>query len=166
MVSLKKHLLPLLCSAVVCCASAVMATESGETAQTLTRSGTYASAKGPDSLFTGNVRVDRIFNAHEAAPFTAAYVTFEPGARSFWHSHPAGQHLIVTFGTGRTGTEDGRVVEIKAGDTIWCPPSVRHWHGAAPTTGMTHIAITGIKDGKTAHWMEAVTDEQYLAVER
>lgn len=157
-----KGMASVFCSALVCCASGAMAAES-DGGQVVTRSGTYASAKGPEKTFTGNVRVDRIFNANEAAPFTAAYVTFEPGARSFWHSHAAGQHLIVTFGTGLTGTADGKVVEFRAGDEIWCPPNIRHWHGAAPDNGMTHIAITGIKDGKSTDWMEAVTDEQYNA---
>lgn len=159
----RKSLTAILCSAIACCTSVAVAAEGEGTKQVITRSGTHASVKGPDKTFTGNVRVDRIFNANDAAPFTAAYVTFEPGARSFWHTHVAGQHLIVTFGTGLTGTEDGRVVEIKAGDEIWCPPNVKHWHGAAPTTGMTHIAITGVKDGKSTNWMEAVTDEQYNA---
>lgn len=159
----RKSLTPILCSAVVCCASIAMAAECEGTKQVVTSSGTHASVKGPDSTFTGNVRVDCIFNANDAASFTAAYVTFEPGARSFWHSHVAGQHLLVTFGTGLTGTEDGKVVEIKARDESWCPPNVRQWHGAAPTTGMTHIAITGVKDGKSTDWMEAVTDEQYNA---
>lgn len=158
-----KFLMPFCCSLVVCCASLAVAAESDGTTQTVTRAGTHASVRGPERTFTGNVRVDRIFNANDAAPFTAAYVTFEPGARSFWHSHVAGQHLIVVFGKGLTGTADGKVVEIMPGDEIWCPPDVKHWHGAAPDTGMTHIAITGVKDGKNTNWMEPVTDEQYNA---
>ena len=112
-------------------------------------------------LSRGNVRVDRIFLANEDAPYSAAYVTFEPGARSFWHTHPAGQHLIVTYGQGLTGTEDGKVQEFSVGDEIWCPPNVKHWHGAKPDQAMTHIAITGVVDGKGATWLEEVTDEQY-----
>lgn len=143
-------------------ASAIaQAAEATDGSQIITRAGTHASTKGSEKFFTGNVRVDRIFNANEAAPFTAAYVTFEPGARSFWHTHPSGQHLVVTFGVGRTGTVDGRIEEFKAGDVLWCPPGVKHWHGAAPHSAMTHIAITGIKDGTSAEWMEKVTDEQY-----
>jgi quercetin dioxygenase-like cupin family protein len=107
------------------------------------------------------VRVDPLFPANDSAPFSGAYVTFEPGARSAWHIHPAGQHLLVTAGVGRTGEWEGRVDEIKAGDVIWCPPGIKHWHGAAPTTAMTHIAITGRLDGKSVEWMEKVTDEQY-----
>jgi quercetin dioxygenase-like cupin family protein len=96
------------------------------------------------------------------APFTGAYVTFEPGARAFWHTHPAGQHLIVVFGAGRTGTGGGKGEEIKAGDGIWCPPGDKQWHGASPATAMTHIALSGrLPDGKTAEWMEEVSDEQY-----
>jgi quercetin dioxygenase-like cupin family protein len=141
--------------------SIAQAAETAQDDQIITRAGTHASAKGSEKFFTGNVRVDRIFTANESAPFTAAYVTFEPGARSFWHTHPAGQHLVVTFGIGRTGTVDGNVEEFKAGDVLWCPPGVKHWHGAAPNSAMTHIAITGVKDGKSAEWMEEVSDRQY-----
>lgn len=141
--------------------SYVLSANYAEAEQVVTRSGTYATANGPKETFTGNVYVKRIFNANDAAPYTAALVTFEPGARTFWHSHVAGQHLIVTQGSGLTGTEDGKVVEIKEGDEVWCPPNVKHWHGASPTTGMTHIAITGIKNGKSTHWLEAVSNEQY-----
>ena len=112
-------------------------------------------------IFTGNVRVDRLFPANDAAPFSGAYVTFEPGARSAWHTHPTGQHLIVTAGVGRTQAWGGPIEEIKAGDVIWCPPQVKHWHGASPTTAMTHIALTGTINGKNVEWMEQVTDEQY-----
>lgn len=132
-----------------------------ESSQVITRAGTNPSVKGSAQFFTGNVRVDRLFNSEEAAPFTGGHVTFEPGARSFWHTHPAGQHLVVTFGVGRTGTAGGKVEEIKAGDVLWCPPGVKHWHGASPHSAMSHIAITGIKDGNGVEWMEAVTDQQY-----
>jgi quercetin dioxygenase-like cupin family protein len=125
------------------------------------RSGSQPSAKGPAEWFTGNVRVDPLFPAKDAAPFSAAYVTFEAGARSHWHTHPTGQHLIVTAGVGRTQEAGGPIEEIKAGDVIWCSPTIKHWHGAAPTTAMTHIAITGTLNGKAVDWMERVSDEQY-----
>ncbi len=131
--------------------------------QIITRMGTQPSRKGPSEYFTGNVTVRPLFGAkHPDAPFGAVSVTFEPGARSFWHTHPTGQHLIVTDGVGRTGTVDGIVEEIRAGDALWCPPEVKHWHGASPTTPMTHIALTGsLPDGKNVTWMEKVTDAQY-----
>lgn len=129
--------------------------------QAVTRAGSQASAKGPAEYFTGNVRVDPLFAANESAPYSGAYVTFEPGARSNWHTHPTGQHLIVTHGVGRTQEWGGPIVEVRAGDHVWCPPGVKHWHGAAPTTAMTHIALTGTRDGKNVEWMERVSDEQY-----
>jgi quercetin dioxygenase-like cupin family protein len=115
----------------------------------------------PAEYFTGNVRVDPLFGANESAPYSGGYVTFEPGARSNWHTHPTGQRLIVTHGVGRTQEWGGPIVEVRAGDHIWCPPGVKHWHGASPTTAMTHIALTGTRDGKSVEWMEKVTDEQY-----
>ncbi len=131
-------------------------------AQILTPSGTFESSSAGTKNFTGNVRVDRIFEAKPGAPYTAALVTFEPGARTNWHSHIGGQHLIVVSGVGRTGTDDGTVYEFKAGDEIWCPANVRHWHGAAPKHGMSHIAVTTVnKEGKSTDWFEPVTDEQY-----
>jgi quercetin dioxygenase-like cupin family protein len=138
-----------------------LAAEPNKKSQTIARAGSQASVKGPAEDFTGNVRVDPLFPANETASFSGAYVTFEPGARSAWHIHPKGQHLIVTAGVGRTGEWEGKVDEIKAGDVIWCPPGVKHWHGASPTTAMTHIAITGRLDGKSVEWMEKVTDDQY-----
>lgn len=131
--------------------------------QTITRVGSQASVKGPAEYFTGNVWVEPLFGPKQPeAPFGAVYVTFEPGARSHWHTHPAGQHLIVTKGIGRTGTADGKIEEFRAGDTLWCPPDVKHWHGASPTTSMTHIALTNITpEGKNVKWMEEVTDQQY-----
>ena len=117
--------------------------------------------QGPAEFFTGHVRIDPLFPANDSAHFSGAYVTFEPGARSAWHMHPTGQHLIVTAGVGRTQAWGGPIEEIKAGDVIWCPPQVKHWHGASPTTAMTHIAITGTLNGKNVEWMEKVTDEQY-----
>ena len=143
------------------CASRALAAEANKTSQTIFRAGSQGSFNGPAEFFTGTVRVDRLFPANDAAHFSGAYVTFEPGARSAWHTHPTGQHLTVTAGVGRTQTWGGPIEEIKAGDVIWCPPNVKHWHGASPTTAMTHIALTGTINGKNVEWMEKVTDEQY-----
>jgi quercetin dioxygenase-like cupin family protein len=142
-------------------AGRTLVAEAEQTSQTIFRAGSQGSSKGPAEFFTGNVRVDRLFPANDAAHFSAAYVTFEPGARSAWHTHPTGQHLIVTAGVGRTQAWGGPIEEITAGDVIWCPPNVKHWHGASPTTAMTHIAITGTLNGKNVEWLEQVTDEQY-----
>ena len=125
------------------------------------RSGSQPPSKGPAEYFTGDVGVRPLFGEEETAPYSGAYVTFAPGARSAWHTHPAGQRLIVTEGVGRTQQEGGPVEEIRAGDLVWCPPGVKHWHGAAPTSAMTHIALTGIRDGQGVEWLEKVTDEQY-----
>jgi quercetin dioxygenase-like cupin family protein len=129
--------------------------------QTITRAGAQPSTKGPSAYFTGGVRVDPLFSAQESAPYSGGVVTFEPGARSAWHTHPAGQHLIVTAGVGWTQVWDGPVTEIRAGDVVWCPPGVKHWHGAASGSAMTHIALTGSVDGKNVEWMEKVSDVQY-----
>ncbi|MBD5627746.1 MAG: cupin domain-containing protein [Desulfovibrio sp.] len=107
------------------------------------------------------VRREHFFRPTEDAPYGVSLVTFDPGARTCWHTHPLGQRLIVTQGSGLTGTADGKVWEIKAGDVVWCPAGVKHWHGASPTTAMQHLAIHGMKDGKMVDWMEEVTDEQY-----
>ena len=125
------------------------------------RVGSVASAKVPEEYFTGTVRVDRLFEAPEPARVTGASVTFEPGARTAWHTHPLGQTLIVTFGCGRVQREGGPIEEIRAGDIIWFPPGEKHWHGAAPDTAMSHIAIAEARDGKVVDWMEKVSDEQY-----
>lgn len=129
--------------------------------QTLSAAGSQPMVKGPPEHFTGNVRIDPLFPAKDAAPYSGGSVTFEPGSHSNWHRHPAGQHLIVTSGVGRTQEWGGPVVEIRAGDVVWCPPGIKHWHGATPTTAMTHIAITGTVGGKNVDWMEPVTEEQY-----
>ena len=142
-------------------AGRALTAEANKTSQTISRAGSQASSTGPAEFFTGHVRIDPLFPADESAPFSGAYVTFEPGARSAWHTHPTGQHLIVTAGVGRTQAWGGPIEEIKAGDVVWCPPQVKHWHGASPTTAMTHIAITGTINGKNVEWMEKVTDEQY-----
>jgi quercetin dioxygenase-like cupin family protein len=134
-----------------------------QTAQTITKAGSQPRLKGSSQFFTGNVRIEPLFGAkHPYAPVTGAYVTFEPGARSFWHTHPTGQHLLVVSGIGRTGEWNGKVEEIRAGDILWCPPGVKHWHGASPAAAMTHLALTGtLDDGKNVAWMEEVTDQQY-----
>jgi len=129
--------------------------------QTIVRAGSQAPSQGPEQYFTGKVRVDPVFAASADVPYGTAFVTFEPGARSAWHAHPAGQRLVVTAGVGRTGVWGGPVVEIKVGDAVWCPPGVKHWHGAAPGSVMTHLALTGQKDGQSVVWMEKVTDAQY-----
>lgn len=129
--------------------------------QTVSRAGAQPSAKGPAEYFTGSVRVTPLFPANDSTRVSGGAVTFEPGARSAWHTHPAGQHLIVTDGLGLTQEWRGPVVEVRAGDVVWCPPGVKHWHGASPTTAMTHIALTGIVNGKNVEWMEKVSDEQY-----
>lgn len=120
------------------------------------------SFKGPEEWFTGDVQVKMLFPANDTAHFGGAYVTFQPGARTAWHLHPAGQHMIVTAGVGLTGTRDGKIVTIKTGDAVWCPPDIDHWHGATPDSAMTHLVITGDLDGKNVVWKEKVTDEQYL----
>ncbi|MNS21656.1 Cupin domain protein [compost metagenome] len=129
----------------------------------LHRNGTQPSQKGPAEWFTGTVRIDPLNTAPAPARHGAASVTFEPGARSAWHTHPLGQTLVVTSGVGWTQCEGELIVEIRAGDVVWCPPGHRHWHGASPTTAMTHIAIQEALDGKMVEWMEHVTDDQYLA---
>jgi 4-carboxymuconolactone decarboxylase len=125
------------------------------------RNGSQPSGKGPDEYFTGNVRLDPLFEAPDPARARGASVTFEPGARSAWHTHPLGQTLIVTSGCGWVQSEGGPKVDIRPGDVVWCPPNEKHWHGATPTTAMTHIAIQEALDGKVVEWMEKVSDEQY-----
>ena len=139
------------------------AAETDKNEQVITRVGTRPSGVGSHTTFTGTVRHDPLFSPNEAAPYSVSYVTFEPGARSFWHTHPAGQRLVVVSGSGLTGTWDGRVEEIKAGDVVWCSPDIKHWHGASPKTAMTHMALTGMKDGKNVTWMEEVSEQQYNA---
>ena len=125
------------------------------------RSGSQPSGKGQAEYFTGEVRIDPLFQATEPARVLGAAVTFEPGARTAWHTHPLGQTLIVTFGCGRVQREGGPIEEIRAGDIVWFSPGEKHWHGAAPTTAVTHIAIAEALDGKVVEWMEKVSDEQY-----
>ena len=125
------------------------------------RCGSQPSSARSADYFTGTVRLDPLFPAKDPARVVGANVTFEPGARTAWHTHPLGQHLIVTFGCGRVQRWGGTIEEIRPGDVVWIPPGEKHWHGAAPTTAMTHIAIQEQLDGKTADWMEHVSDEQY-----
>jgi quercetin dioxygenase-like cupin family protein len=126
-------------------------------------SGSQPSAAGPKEWFTGTVRVDPLFSAPAPARVSGASVTFEPGARSNWHTHPLGQTLIVTAGCGLVQCWDGPARIIRPGDVISCPPNEKHWHGAMPNTAMTHIAIQEALDGKVVEWLEKVTDEQYNA---
>jgi quercetin dioxygenase-like cupin family protein len=148
--------------AVALCAAVGQAGAQGA-AQEITRAGTQPSAVGPAEFFTGRVRVDPFWPADGSINASGAMVTFEPGARSAWHTHPAGQRLVVMSGVGLT-QEWGKTVQvIRPGDVVWCPPGVKHWHGAGPTTAMSHIAVTGTADGKNVNWMEKVSDEQYNA---
>jgi len=125
------------------------------------RNGSQPSGSGPAEYFTGPVRVDPLFQAPDPARASGASVTFEPGARTAWHTHPLGQTLIVTFGLGWVQHWGGPVEEIRPGDVVWFPPGEKHWHGATPTTPMTHIAVQEKLDGKAVDWMEHVSDEQY-----
>jgi quercetin dioxygenase-like cupin family protein len=125
------------------------------------RNGLQPSRPGPGEYFTGTVRIDPLFIAPDPARAAGASVTFEPGARTAWHTHPLGQTLIVTAGLGRAQREGGPVEEIRPGDVVWFPPGEKHWHGAAPTTAMTHIAVQETLNGRVVDWMEKVSDEQY-----
>lgn len=125
------------------------------------RNGSRPIASGAAETFTGTVRIEPVFDANEASTVSAARVTFEPGARTAWHMHPKGQRLIVTEGVGWTQVGGGPVEEIRAGDIVWCPPSIKHWHGATPTMLMTHIAVQEAVNGTPVEWMEQVTDAQY-----
>ncbi len=125
------------------------------------RSGSQPSGKGPADYFTGQVRIDPLFNPPEPARIATAHVTFEPGARTAWHTHPLGQTLIVTAGCGWAQRAGGPVEEIRAGDVVWFPPGERHWHGATATTAMSHIALQERLDGETVKWLDHVTEEQY-----
>lgn len=134
-----------------------------ESRQQVTRAGTQPSVPGPAEVFTGRVRVDPVWPANGDINASGGLVTFEPGARSAWHTHPKGQRLVVTSGVGLTQEWGKPIQEIRPGDVVWCPPGVKHWHGAAPTTAMTHLAITGNVDGRNVEWMEKVSDAQYNA---
>ncbi len=136
---------------------------SGERPQTveITRSGSQPSTEGSAEYFTGSVRIDPLFPVHDPSRASGASVTFEPSARTAWHTHPLGQTLIVTAGSGWVQQWGGQVHSIRPGDVVWIPPGVKHWHGATATTAMTHIAIQEQLDGRAVDWMEQVNDEQY-----
>lgn len=127
----------------------------------ITRIGSQSSRKGPAEYFTGDVRVDALFPVREPGRVSAGHVTFEPGARSAWHTHPLGQTLIITSGFGWVQREGGPIEEVRPGDIIWFSPGLKHWHGATPTTALTHIAIQETLNGKNVDWLEKVSDEQY-----
>jgi quercetin dioxygenase-like cupin family protein len=127
----------------------------------ITRAGSIASTKGPAEYFTGTVRMDGRFQTEAPARIGGAIVTFEPGARTAWHTHPLGQTLFVTAGFGLAQREGGPIEEIRPGDVVWFAPGEKHWHGASPNTAMTHIAISEALDGKSVDWLEHVTDEEY-----
>jgi quercetin dioxygenase-like cupin family protein len=131
------------------------------TTMNITRNGSQPSSKGPAEYFTGAVRLDMRFKGSPPARIGGAIVTFEPGARTAWHTHPLGQTLIVTAGMGWVQTQGGPKEEISAGDMVWIPPGEKHWHGATPSTAMTHIAISEALDGNTVDWLEQVTDAQF-----
>lgn len=163
-------LLKLVICAMALNASLVLAAEpakpqagQGAEAQQITRVGEQVSVAGQAEYFTGHVRIDPVWPADKDITASGGLVTFEPGARSAWHTHPAGQRLVVTAGVGMTQEWGKPVQVIRPGDVVWCPPGVKHWLGAAPGTAMTYLAVTGTVDGKNVTWMEKVTDEQYNA---
>lgn len=135
----------------------------GDGAQTvqITRNGSQPSTEGQAEYFTGSVRINPLFEAHDPSRASGASVTFEPGARTAWHTHPLGQTLIVTAGSGWVQQWGGPIQEIRPGDVVWIPPGQKHWHGATPTTAITHITIQEQLDGTVVNWMEQVSDEQY-----
>jgi quercetin dioxygenase-like cupin family protein len=127
----------------------------------ITRVGSQPSGKGPAEWFTGTVRIDPLFQAPDPARVAGANVTFEPGARTAWHTHPLGQTLIITAGRGRVQRDGGEIEEVNPGDVVWFAPGEKHWHGATPATAMTHIAIQERLNGKGVDWLEHVSDEEY-----
>lgn len=131
---------------------------------TIVHPGDNPSAVGSDTMFTGKVRQDPVVKADENSHYSVTYVTFEPGARTFWHTHPAGQRLLVVIGKGMVGMKDGRADVIRAGDFVWCPPNVLHFHAAMPDTAMTHIALTNVKDGKSVTWDNPLSHDEYRAI--
>jgi len=141
-----------------------IAAQQASSHQEIVRAGTQPSIAGPAENFTGRVRVDMVWPASEGVNASGALVTFEPGARSAWHTHPFGQQLVVVSGLGLVQEEGKPVQHIHPGDVVWCPPGIKHWHGASEKTAMTHLAVTGTgKDGKNVEWMEKVSDEEYRA---
>src|ERR1700761_4791038 len=132
-----------------------------KTTMKIDRTGSRPSGKGPEAWFTGTVRVDPLFQAGDPARVSGGHVTFEPGARTMWHTHPLGQTIIITSGLGWAQCEGGPIEDIRPGDVVWFPPGEKHWHGATATTAMTHIAVTESLNGKNVDWLEKVSDEQY-----
>jgi quercetin dioxygenase-like cupin family protein len=152
-----KSLAAIIFSIALCASAAVRS----DPVITVTRSGSQPSAAGPAENFTGSVRVDSRFQGSAPARIGGGIVTFEPGARTAWHTHPLGQTLIVTAGIGLVQAWEGPVQEIRPGDVVWIPPGVKHWHGATATNGMSHIAVSESLGGKSVEWLEKVSDEQY-----
>lgn len=151
-------------AAALICTAFALSVQAGE--QIVVRAGDNPSQVGSSKFFDGQVRQDVIAPADEFSHNGITYVTFEPGARTFWHSHPGGQRLLVTAGKGLVGTKDGEVTVVRPGDFIWCPPDVLHWHGASPTTAMTHIAFTNAVPGKTTHWDKPLSAQEYADLAR
>jgi quercetin dioxygenase-like cupin family protein len=145
----------------VSAALSLAAATSRRTDMEIKRIGSEPSRKAPAEYFTGTVRIDPLFQAPEPARASAGSVTFEPGARTAWHTHPLGQTLIIVSGFGWVQREGGSIEEVRPGDVVWFPPGLKHWHGASPTTAMTHIAIQETLNGKNVDWLEKVSDEQY-----
>lgn len=137
----------------------------GENSETIhiVRGNTQAPTKGDSNNFTGDVTVNRLFPSNDPLSISGGYVSFAPGARTAWHSHPQGQMLIITAGSGRVQQWAGPIIEVKEGDVVWFPPNVKHWHGAMPNQAMTHISLAQIVKGKSSNWYEKVTDIQYNA---
>ena len=156
-----RHILP--CALLAAASLASGFSHAQQAAQTITAASALPPAAGPAEYFTGQVRVRMLSPANAQINASSAYVTFEPGARSAWHTHPRGQYLIVTAGAGLTQEWGKPVQPLQEGDVVWCPPGVKHWHGAAPGSALTHIAMTGTLEGKSVQWMEKVSDEQYLS---
>jgi quercetin dioxygenase-like cupin family protein len=155
---LKRLLGCLACTAIAHAAAAETGAQPG---QRITRLGSIPSSGGPAEYFTGRVRVDPVFPANADINAGGGLVTFEPGARSAWHTHPKGQYLVVMSGVGLTQEWGKPVQELRPGDVVWCPPGIKHWHGATPTTALTHLAVSGTVDSRNVTWMEKVSDEQY-----
>lgn len=132
-----------------------------EAAQTIYRQQSLQSFSGPAKWFTGEVLIEMLFPGNDTAHYSGAYVTFQPGARTAWHAHPAGQHILVISGTALTGTRDGSSIRFHPGESVWCPPDIDHWHGATRDQAMKHLVITGSKNGENVVWKEQVSDEVY-----
>ncbi len=163
----RKHLFAaVLTTVALCTAQPACAADTPPAGQVLYPASSQQRLEGLDDYFTGEVRVDLLFPTNDTARYSGAVVTFQPGARTAWHLHPKGQHMIITAGTGFTGTRDGRIIGFREGDTIWCPPNLDHWHGAAQDSPMTHLVITGSLDGRNVVWKEKVSDAEYRGAGR